>query len=188
MTLLFALSTAHACVSDTMEACIVVGEVTEITTALNGGVPVISESGPVRLQPDTIAAQLDELTLVYEATGCSGGPFDRWIGGMYTGGSWNGGWAFVETSWDASGTVGSGAFSGDLYDESLNVDASIGTVWSGYDGSGRLAGDQDGAGFVIGRWIRVAGRRGVFIGISGACAGGPTPDAVVQGWLADGTF
>lgn len=52
-----------------------------------------------------------------------------------------------------------------------------------YGGDGRWYGDRsDPAGYAVGNWKRVRGKRGVFYGVTGSCNDGGDPAADLEGW------
>lgn len=116
--------------------------------------PEIDEaSSKVRLRPSTIYANLVEIDVIGDANGCA--EAIAWSG-TYEAGTFEGFNLVPET---VVGTYGGGLFTDG---------ANLGTDYSAYDSRGRFAANY-GTGNYPGRWIRIGGRRGLWIALEKSC-------------------
>jgi hypothetical protein len=133
--------------------------------AAYGGPDVVHDLAPVRLQPasvvDTVQRLVDTLDvedclLTAALPGSLGGAYDSSAGtfdgaadlGVVTG--------TLEPGRRFAGTLGG---------------RSTGVLFARYNRNRQFVADRDDGGFFAGEWIRVQGRRGVFIGVHGTCDG-----------------
>lgn len=151
--------------------------------AVNGLVPMVNaevgstllkESGPARFKPSVIYTQLEAVRQAAGAGGCRlTASFEGWDGGRYDSaqGWFDGGWAEL--------LGGAGDLAGDVDHPARTFDGgwtgtgsgAVGDVFARYNSIGQAAGNRGGDGFIAGRWVRQAGRRGVFVALHGDCDG-----------------
>jgi hypothetical protein len=147
-----------------------------MVTSLNAqlGAPVVTDSAPRRIRPQTLFDKLLPLRDTLEAQECT---VTGWTAGLYgeTAGSWDGDYVDTETgSW--SGTYANKAFGG-TYTTTIGTGAA-GDVFALYH-HGQVAGNLDADGVIAGIWARRAGRRGIHAELHATC---DAPLDAIRGW------
>lgn len=156
--------------------------VTRMNAAYAGSSPVDAGSSKLRLQPDTIQEELEALSEALATTCTLDASVQTSAAGAYTR-------TGVTGADDTGAVVGTkdnptrsfGGSSPELGDFGTDAGA-FATFTSGR----RLLAKTDTGGFLAGRWVRVRGTRGVFVGLGGTCdAGGDVPSALADWFDGD---
>ncbi|MCA9568296.1 MAG: right-handed parallel beta-helix repeat-containing protein, partial [Myxococcales bacterium] len=142
------------------------------------GSDVVDAGAKASLQPDTLEARLREMLEQLKTGGCLTGDTFEGVGGAY------GGKLLVLQS-----TTGTGTLAGSYTKSPKSFVADLGATTSG-EGfsdytSAKWVGTRSDGGWAAGVVARVAGSRGVFLGLHGTCDGtGTAPDAL-EPWYGD---
>lgn len=129
----------------------------------------------VRLQPISFYHTTQGLREALEDSGCTEDALQGFQGGKYD-----------QDTGIVTGSTESGSISNGIIDTAGIfgdvVGGSFGETFSQYSSNGSYAADLGTGGYFVGRWVRVAGRRGVFVGLNGTCDGTIHPADAVEDW------
>lgn len=150
------------------------------------GATVLADTAPWARRPSTVYQRLATLRDLGAAEGCTLDPTVQGVAvAAWNAGSWSGLWANVDGSDGAhAGTSAArrvlGGFSGDEAGD-------VGDRYGVYNDGGRVAANRED-GFVVGHWVRVQGKRGVFVGLQGICDGAASAPEAFDDWYGDGVL
>lgn len=175
----FALTCDGSAPTPTVEICNAANDARDHINAVAGPGTITDGNVVARLSTERLYRVLDDVRLAAEANNCAdGATIEGTVGGVYranatTDGVWGGISMGVEGT--TTGTIDRGAqsFVGTYSDLVPNEIDAIGDTLATYNKRGQLAGNRgdgaDGDGFLMGQWIRVAGRNGVYVTAYGTC-------------------
>lgn len=175
------LSTAFAldCTGLTTETCDAVNAMEAAIEAARGD-DLINEAGPARFHPMNIYNRLENVRMALGDDGCRADySFDGWDGGRFFNGGFDGDWG----NGTDSGTSG-GLFASKQFDGTYAGDASgsIGDEFGRYHKKGQAVANRDD-GFMAGYWIRVNGKRGIYVTLTGECDAGVAVNEALDPWF-----
>lgn len=148
------------------------------------GSSALHDAAPSARRPETVYHRMAALRDAATDGGCTLSSAIHGVGvASWNDRSWTGSWRDIDGGTGShSGTARSnrvqGAFDGD-------ESGAVGESWGLYNAAGRVAANR-GSGFVAGHWIRVRGRRGVFVGLQGTCDGGTPAYEALDDWYGGG--
>ncbi|MCA9568420.1 MAG: hypothetical protein KC656_11280 [Myxococcales bacterium] len=145
---------------------------------------LLDETYDVRRRPSTVVTALQEVLDDLQSGGCiATATASGHAGGIYYGKSAEGddhGGAMLA----ASLNVANGVMGGQLSDGvRFGTEASALGV---HNRAGQIYADREDGGFLAGKWVRIAGRRGVFLTVTGTCEAPVDPAAILDGWFEGG--
>ncbi|MCB9691380.1 MAG: hypothetical protein H6736_06140 [Alphaproteobacteria bacterium] len=145
---------------------------------------LLDETYDVRRRPSTVVTALQEVLDDLQAGGCiATATASGHAGGIYYGKSAEGddhGGAMLA----ASLNVANGVMGGQLSDGvRFGTEASALGV---HNRAGQIYADREDGGFLAGKWVRIAGRRGVFLTVTGTCEAPVDPATILDGWFEGG--
>lgn len=150
--------------------CEAVNDLAAMVTQANGGTPVIADTGvAARFITQGVYDDLDRVRQTASAGGCTTTvSFEGYTGGLYVGNALTGHATESGAPWrTVAGNLNRAARRFAVLDDP----SGIGDLFSTYASDGWLAGNRGSDGFVAGRWIRIAGKRGAYVTLHATCDG-----------------
>lgn len=148
------------------------------------GSDIVVQSGPARLRPSTFYNAIQTVLGVMATEGCLIEPVIE----LRAGGDYNTQTRAISGFWDGGEFTDARLLPGSRFEGMFEGGAAVGGIFARFNGRNQVIANTSAAGgYVVGRWARVSGARGVWIVAHGTCDGNTPPADALNTWFAGGT-